>query len=88
MKNLIITRESRCFQEWKIPSIRESAMTKEENKGSVATTKQCINTKTKNKTTNGKKDKLHKGFKNGISIIEKNSVRGIKKEATKRAQRK
>lgn len=28
---------------------------KKENKGSVATTKLCINTKTKNKTTNGKK---------------------------------
>lgn len=47
-----------------------------------------MNTKTKNKTTNGKKDKLHKGFKNGISIIEKTSVRAIKKKATKTAQRK
>lgn len=36
-----------------------------------------------------KKDKLHKGFKDGINIIEKkNSVRTIKKKATKTAQRK
>lgn len=46
-------------------------MKKKEKEGSATTTKQCMNTKTKNKTTNGKKDKLHKGSKNGISIIEK-----------------